>query len=63
VDPDKSSWPETPEQKEAWLEWLKNLEPFDMTEQELDAFEAHLKESKKIQKELLRKSWRVENSM
>jgi hypothetical protein len=57
----ESQWPETPEQKEAWLEWLKNLEPFDMTPEELDAFEADLEKSKEIQKELLRKSWHEEN--
>jgi hypothetical protein len=58
---DEPPWPETPEQKEAWLEWLKNLEPFDMTPEELNAFEAELKISKETQKELLRKSWREEN--
>jgi len=46
VGPDESAWPETPAQQEAWLEWLKNLEPFDMTPQELDAFEADLKASR-----------------
>ena len=60
---DESPWPETPEQKEAWLEWLKNLEPFDMTPEELDAFEADLKVSKLIQKDLLRKSWHEENRL
>ena len=58
---DESSWPETPEQKEAWLEWLRNLEPFDMTTEELDAFEAGLKAAKETQKQLLRQSWQKEN--
>jgi hypothetical protein len=58
---EESEWPQTPEQKEAWLEWLKNLEPFDMTSEELDAFEADLKVSKEIQKQLLRKSWHEES--
>jgi hypothetical protein len=58
---EESPWPETPEQKEAWLEWLRNLEPFDMTSEELNAFEAGLKVSKDIQKELLRRSWREED--
>lgn len=57
------SWPETPEQKADWLEWLKNLEPFDMTPEELDAFEANLKVSKEIQKELLRKTWQEEKGL
>ena len=48
----EESWPETPEQKEAWLEWLRNLEPFDMTPNELAAFEAELKVSKEIQKQI-----------
>jgi len=63
VGQDESPWPETPEQKEAWLEWLNNLEPFDMTPDELDAFEAGLKVSKEIQKELLRKSWQKVNRL
>jgi len=47
---DELQWPETPEKREAWLEWLKNLEPFDMTPEELDAFEAELSTSKEIQR-------------
>ena len=63
VGQNESPWPETPEQKETWLEWLKNLEPFDMTPEELESFEASLRISKEIQKELQRKSWQDENRM
>jgi hypothetical protein len=63
VGQDESPWPETPEEKEAWVEWLRNLEPFDMTPEELEAFETNLKTSKEIQKELLRKSWQEEHRL
>lgn len=39
---DESEWPETDEEKAAWLAWLRSLEPFDMTPKELEAFEAQL---------------------
>ena len=58
---DESQWPKTAEEKAEWLEWLKNIEPFDMTPEELEAFEADLKASKDQQKQLLRKSWEAEN--
>jgi hypothetical protein len=57
---DEADWPKTPEQIAEWLEWLKNLEPFDMTPEELDAFKAELQASKEVQKQLLRKSWEQE---
>ena len=50
-----SDRPETPEEIADWLEWFKTLEPFDMTPEEVDAFEAELRASKEIQKQLLRK--------
>jgi hypothetical protein len=56
----ESEWPTTQQEKDEWLEWLKNLEPFDMTPDEHAAFEADLKASKELQKELLRQSWRKE---
>lgn len=58
---DESQWPKTAQEKADWLDWLKNLEPFDMTPEELDAFEADLKFSKEQQKQLLRESWEAEN--
>ena len=45
---DESEWPETPEEKAEWLRWLNNLEPFDMTPQELETFETELKGSKRM---------------
>jgi hypothetical protein len=57
----ETEWPETPDEIAAWLAWFDALEPFDMTPEELDAFEAGLKTSKEIQKQLLRKSWQEEN--
>jgi hypothetical protein len=59
---DETEWPETPQEKAEWLEWFTSLEPLDMTPAELTAFEAELSRSKKIQKELLRKSWRQEEA-
>jgi hypothetical protein len=53
----ESEWPKTPEERAAWVEWLNSLEPFDMTPEELAAFEAGLKASKEKQKALLRQSW------
>jgi hypothetical protein len=53
----ESEWPETEEEKKAWLDWLKNLEPFDMTPDERSAFENDLRTSKETQKELLRQNW------
>lgn len=32
---DESEWPATDDEKAAWLEWLRTLEPFDMTPTEL----------------------------
>lgn len=58
---DESDWPKTPQQRADWLEWLKNLEPFDMTSAELDAFEADLNASKERQKQMLRECWKTEN--
>ena len=55
---------ERPESSEAiteWLEWFKTVEPFDMTTQELDAFEAELRTSKEVQKKLLRERWKQED--
>jgi hypothetical protein len=52
-----SDRPETPEEINEWLAWFKTVEPFDMTPEELDAFEAELKANKDVQKQLLRKSW------
>mgnify|MGYP001450427993 CR=1 FL=1 len=59
---DESEWPETDEEKSAWLEWLQSLEPFEMSPEELDAFEAQLKASKEEQKDLMRKRWRAEEA-
>ena len=59
---DETDWPSTVQEKNEWLEWLGNLEPFDMTPEELEAFEAELKASKEKQKELLRKSWQKEDN-
>jgi hypothetical protein len=53
--------PETPEEINEWLEWFRTVEPFDMTPEELDAFEAELKANKEVQKQLLRKGWEKED--
>jgi hypothetical protein len=39
------------------MQWLKSLEPFEMTAAELAAFEAQMKASKERQKQLVRESW------
>lgn len=54
---DESEWPNTPEERAAWIRWLNNLEPFEMTEAELIELEAELKASKARQKQLVRESW------
>ena len=58
----ESAWPVTPQEKEDWLAWLKSLEPFDMTPEELEAFEEDLLASKETQKRLLRQSWQEETA-
>ncbi|HYV40040.1 MAG TPA: hypothetical protein VE988_30420 [Gemmataceae bacterium] len=57
---DESEWPQTPEEKTAWLEWLNALEPLELTPAELAAFDEALQASKDVQKELLRQIWRRE---
>jgi hypothetical protein len=58
---DESDWPTTPQEKADWLAWLENVEPFDMPQEELAAFDAELNASKERQKQLLRDSWETEN--
>src|ERR1700733_11852750 len=53
--------PDSAEEIAEWLEWFKSIEPFEMTADELAAFEVDLKASKETQKELLRKSWAKED--
>ena len=57
--PDDS--PPSAEELAAWDEWFKTVPPFDMTPEELDAFEAELKANKEAQKELMRRRWAKED--
>jgi hypothetical protein len=59
---DESEWPETPEEIADWLAWFKTIEPLDMTPEELAAFEAEMKASKEVQKQLLPARWKHEDA-
>jgi hypothetical protein len=54
---DKSLWPTTREGIEFLLAHMDAAEPLDLTPEQIDAMEGEFEESKKLQKELTRKSW------
>ena len=60
---DDSFWPLTPEETALLLEHMDAAEPLDLTPEEIDKMEAFWKESKKQQRELVRKGWENEGPL
>ena len=58
-----SLWPATPQEREIWLKWFDSREPLDLSPEEQKRMESFWKESKAVQKELVRKNWEDEDSI
>lgn len=54
---EESLWPRTPEEREIWLQWFDSRERLDLSDDEIDQMEALWRESREVQKELVRRSW------
>jgi len=55
-----SLWPKTPQERGIWLKWFDSREPLGLSPDEQKRMEAFWKESKAVQRELVRKSWENE---
>jgi hypothetical protein len=54
---DGTPWPQTKDEIAAWIAHWKELEPLELTPEELRRFDEFLETSRAEQKELMRRSW------
>jgi hypothetical protein len=59
---DESLWPETPQERELWLNWFDSRGSLDLTPEEHTRMESLWRDSRAKQKELVRKSSAAEGS-
>lgn len=60
---EESLWPQTPQEREIWLQWFDSRERLDLSDEEIDRMEAFWRESKEEQKEMVRQSWENEEPL
>lgn len=53
----ESDWPETPEQKQAWLDWLNSIVPLDLSLEEVNRISTEYEAAKERNIESVRQQW------